>query len=346
MKIKHGELYFIGERDVLTGESTGYVKIGLIKDSRQGGTAKRLDEHQTGNPRRLENLWTIPTPAITELEATMHQRFAADRILGEWFQLASPRLEAVAEVAGALAEEQTKHLVAAEQAVELRKLRSSGEVRAANDEDLMLQRELQVAQALAERVSDLVKRSSDVFKMAIAAGLEVGRFARQAERPRQSFDKEKFSETHPDLFARYQKTEVVFEPKFLPRVPKGLPAGIEHPDEFLDLERRMVEASERAAGDPGSLEELHLLYLEILRFGAEAHWAESLASTRLKVACGECAGIDGVATWNRLDREVTRFDSDRLQVDHPDLHAEFVMTRMESVFEFERWRSYPLLKSR
>ncbi|MEU2834963.1 GIY-YIG nuclease family protein [Streptomyces lavendulae] len=44
---------------------------------------KRLKELQTGNPDRLEVLWH--TPGGRELEARLHQAFAAHRTEGEWF---------------------------------------------------------------------------------------------------------------------------------------------------------------------------------------------------------------------------------------------------------------------
>ncbi len=49
MNLKSGELYFINEVDVLTGVASNFYKIGLVKDSRQGDAANRLDEHQTGS---------------------------------------------------------------------------------------------------------------------------------------------------------------------------------------------------------------------------------------------------------------------------------------------------------
>ncbi|MFF6903309.1 GIY-YIG nuclease family protein [Streptomyces hydrogenans] len=44
---------------------------------------KRLKELQTGNPDRLEVLWS--TPGGRELETALHQAFAAYRTEGEWF---------------------------------------------------------------------------------------------------------------------------------------------------------------------------------------------------------------------------------------------------------------------
>ncbi|MER6503708.1 GIY-YIG nuclease family protein [Streptomyces sp. NPDC001455] len=54
------------------------VKIGTSNNPE-----KRLKELQTGNPDRLEVLWS--TPGGRELESMLHRAFAAYRVEGEWF---------------------------------------------------------------------------------------------------------------------------------------------------------------------------------------------------------------------------------------------------------------------
>ena len=51
--LKSGKLYFLGEKDLLTGEHTKYVKIGLVYGEKE--ISERILEHQTGNPRAI---WT------------------------------------------------------------------------------------------------------------------------------------------------------------------------------------------------------------------------------------------------------------------------------------------------
>ena len=51
--LKPGKLYFLGEKDLLTGEHTKYVKIGLVYGEKD--VSARIKEHQTGNPRAI---WT------------------------------------------------------------------------------------------------------------------------------------------------------------------------------------------------------------------------------------------------------------------------------------------------
>ena len=46
---RKGEVYFIRERDVVSGEISPNVKIGLTRDDRL--STERNGEHNTGNPR-------------------------------------------------------------------------------------------------------------------------------------------------------------------------------------------------------------------------------------------------------------------------------------------------------
>ncbi len=49
--LKPGKLYFLGEKDLLTGEHTKYIKIGLVYGEKD--VSARTKEHQTGNPREI-----------------------------------------------------------------------------------------------------------------------------------------------------------------------------------------------------------------------------------------------------------------------------------------------------
>ncbi len=56
-----GEVYFVSETDRLTKEVSSYVKIGLVRERDGRSSAERLDEHQTGNPRKLGLLEVVKT---------------------------------------------------------------------------------------------------------------------------------------------------------------------------------------------------------------------------------------------------------------------------------------------
>lgn len=73
---------------VLNGE---FVKIGVSDAPR-----KRIASLQTGSPFPLEVLAIVE--GGYELEAELHRRFAAYRLLGEWFQYAPPIQELIASM--------------------------------------------------------------------------------------------------------------------------------------------------------------------------------------------------------------------------------------------------------
>jgi hypothetical protein len=96
IKLKPGIVYFLRERDFRTGAFTDYCKIGLVAGERT--TEQRVKEHQTGNPRQIHEEVSVETPAVDDLEAYMHGRFAPWRVSGEWFHLTADRLqEAIGE---------------------------------------------------------------------------------------------------------------------------------------------------------------------------------------------------------------------------------------------------------
>lgn len=74
----NGYVYFISE-------GNGSIKIGVTNC-----IDKRIKELQTGNPNRLDCVFTLVTESMREahkIEAMLHRKFAACRIRedGEWF---------------------------------------------------------------------------------------------------------------------------------------------------------------------------------------------------------------------------------------------------------------------
>ena len=65
--LKPGKLYFLGEKDLLTGEKSKYVKIGLV-NGEERDTESRIKEHQTGNPRKIFDYHTIELKGISTIE--------------------------------------------------------------------------------------------------------------------------------------------------------------------------------------------------------------------------------------------------------------------------------------
>lgn len=65
--------------------NTNLYKIGYTKRD----ISKRVDEIQTGNPKKIEVLHLFETDHYVKVETWMHNIHASKRMEGEWFELTS-----------------------------------------------------------------------------------------------------------------------------------------------------------------------------------------------------------------------------------------------------------------
>lgn len=339
MNLKSGELYFINEVDVLTGASSDFYKIGLVKDSRQGDAGSRLDEHQTGNPRKLVIVECVDAIAISDLEKTIHNRFATRRILGEWFVLDAEELATSIGIAKELSGEQARHRRQLEAAVELSKIESDESTREPQEEDLEWFWSATTAKALGTRAKALKSRTESFFKSAIEDGFVIDNFAKWTQATRKTFDKDKFAESYPELFEQFQKEETRLSPKFLLKSQKDAETPV-LPDSFLVLEQQFEQFLSDDSSDADALHQLHQLHLQLLRFTAQAKWDQEIAEANLKALCGESYGIGELLTWRRKQTTSSKLDETALKAQHPEIYDEFFKEVPNPKFEIVPMRSY------
>ena len=67
-KIDPGQLYIVTELDAATNATTGYYKIGIVRNDRE--TADRIKKFQTGNPNRVVPQKVFETEAPMFIERT------------------------------------------------------------------------------------------------------------------------------------------------------------------------------------------------------------------------------------------------------------------------------------
>jgi hypothetical protein len=79
-------VYFIAE-----WPPPGFIKIGTAQCA-----ASRLSNLQTASPRELRLFATVP--GGRDVEAEMHERFAAERVRGEWFEPSERLLAFIKEI--------------------------------------------------------------------------------------------------------------------------------------------------------------------------------------------------------------------------------------------------------
>lgn len=321
-----GELYFLGEIDPFTGARSPFVKIGLVRENANRGTAHRLKEHQTGNPREIAELHVLTTSEVEKVETAMHGIFATHRIGGEWFRLEGDLLDTAISRASSLAAEMSRSEAALLEAAALDKVESTGEKRPSTREIDGLLRAFALAKLTLKVASDAEGKVKDTFLALDADGADVGRFVTVQEKVKKAaFEKTRFAKEHPTIYERFVTTSPTISGRFTPTTAAKL--GLGHDDLPTDLVRlaesisSLVEQDNTVRQKPGML---HSKYLEMLQFSAPVKFSLTLMEAELKLACGRAPGIEGVCTWNRTVGETTTFDQSAFAAAHPDLLAEYM----------------------
>ena len=314
-----GELYFLGEVDPFTGKPSPFVKIGLVRENQNRGTAHRLKEHQTGNPREITELHVLTTPRVETIETTMHGLFATHRIGGEWFRLEGDFLKAAISRATDLAADMTREGSVLQLADQFADMESAGEKRGADDELVEIGRRLALLKLSLKSMSGAEKAVSNALLGLYDAGAAVDRFVTvQTKKVLASFDKKRFDADHPGVTDAFMTSKMVISPKFVPSTAKKLGLGEDDiPRDVRDAVDAVLEATASMTKRGADPVLMHARYLEVLQLSAPTKFEIGLLEARLMAACGERPGIDGVCTWNRVPTEQKTFDRKAFEAAHP-----------------------------
>ena len=134
--LKPGFIYFLRERDVLSGETFEYVKIGKTDFDRP--VAKRISDHQTGNPRLILDHSSYQVSSIDTVETHLHHAFSENRVLGEWFRMDESTLQSAIDEGRRIDQEVVSHADALKGADTAYDLESNEPERTATQEELAL----------------------------------------------------------------------------------------------------------------------------------------------------------------------------------------------------------------
>jgi hypothetical protein len=329
-----GEIYFIGEKDLRTKELTQYFKVGIVRENEENAdrdSTQRLLEHQTGNPRELYIECVVKTELVELVETLLHKKFAPLGVRGEWMLLNSEELSKVKSEAELLATEAKEIISDIQKAEKLAKSLSDDKVIPATQELKDLNEKYLESNAKLKACDEMF----DVIKGIFAEALEnedeeeeVEAFVQVQERKgKATFDETAFKEKYLDLYSKYLVTKSTI---------KGTPSysgSRSFKKEFLDFDPNfatIVESFEplleKIEAGKETKESLHGLSLELRRVTAEALWTKMRSESKIKVACGTHAGIDGVFKWVRTEKVTETLDKKALKESHPDLVAEFTTT--------------------
>jgi T5orf172 domain len=346
-----GSIYFLRERDFLTGEVSPYVKIGLVRKDKP--TEKRILEHQTGNPREIYDYQTIEATFVEDLETRLHYIFGAHWVTGEWFLLDELQLLEVIDVAQAYAQEQQQLAAVLDQADELATMVSSGLTLDASANANALWEELKEVRT---RIA-MEKATRSIAELKLRNLLGVHRGIRgiidvQVSKSAATFNKAAFEEStyYAQFAAAYTKVQPgKFSGSFLLKNIPNLKTA--HP--LLDEELKALKLPKVSSADltdvilerTAEMEALHLVMISQDAKLGPLEWKNFQLETHLKLEVGVADGIKDICTWKRLMKaESEEFDVQRFKEEQPDIAELFMHTAAPSVkHPFSKFRAYPHL---
>jgi hypothetical protein len=338
MATASGEIYFIGEKDLRSKEFTQYFKVGIVRENPENAdrdSTQRLLEHQTGNPRELYVESVVKTELVELVETLLHKKFAPLGVRGEWMKLEAAELKEVKTAALELADEAKEIITDLQKAEKLSKTQSDEVTIPATDELINLNEIYLESNAKLKASEEMFGVIRDVLLDALEdedEEEEVEAFVQVQDRKGKSvFDEDSFKDKYAAIYSKF----VV--PKSAVKGTPSYSGSRSFKKEFKDFDpsfAKMVDSFEplveKIAAGKETKESLHAFSLELRRASAEAQWSKMKAESKIKVACGTHAGIEGVFKWVRTEKVTESLDKKALKEAHPDLVAEFT-TAGESI---------------
>jgi hypothetical protein len=318
-----GQLYFITEQDVRTGERSRYFKIGIVRDAADRGSKDRLLEHQTGNPRKLCIVENLTIPAVEAIETNLHYLFARNRVMGEWMEFTDAELKnAIAKAKELASEMEANHseFVVSEA---LKNKVSNGSKLEATDEAEELFSEYLDFKEISGVCSELLAKYDDYLNSAIEQGVDVANVATvQTRAGAKKFSEKLFAEKYPDLYKAFCDMQYPVKGSFRMANAKDFTPDVsllneDQVNSFSALQDQL-ETAEYSLQTTLELHEKHLGVLEIQKF---AQWKMLIINTKLRVITGEYDGIEGICTWKRETKESLTLRKDEVKAQHPDEYA-------------------------
>ena len=320
MALTPGELYFIGEEDLKTKQKSNYFKIGIVRESEKRDSVNRLSEHQTGNPRRLFIAAQIQTPAVEQVETTLHHIFAPYRVSGEWMQFDDAQLTQAVNRALEIEKEMRTHVPLLTKAEGLGNQESNGQTIPASKEAEELYAEIQNNELIEARCDELIDQYRDLITVSIEAGVDLSNVAKQQTKaPTARFSEKLLKDKSPDLYAKYSEVITTVKGQFRVTPAQSWDGDIETINpEFFKAATNFEELIDIDVIDEELEFLIHDVYLEIKSFRKLAQWNIEKANTQLRVLTGTNDAIEGICTWKRTSSSKTVLDKDSLKLNHPE----------------------------
>ena len=346
-----GSLYFLRERDFLSGNISPYVKIGLVRNDKK--TASRIAEHQTGNPREIMDYQTIAVPFVEELETRLHYLYGTRWIAGEWFLLHEAELKEVIAVAKQYVKRQEKLKQSYEKLDEFEQVSSNGLLKVPDRKDLEIWRALKQNKEQLIQIEAHAKYFDLQLRLAMGnyRGIE-GVISTQIKTISATFDKAAFlaaDDAHPELLSSFNELKQgglasqwgVKQISKLQELDPELAARIKSlPKPKFDAAHLKKNALKRQAQH----EEWHEQLILASAQKAQIEWDLIELETALKLRVADCDGITDLCSWTRTIKE-DRFEPNlaAFKQAHPELVIRYQKPESSVVsLLIHPHRSYPL----
>jgi hypothetical protein len=316
-----GEIYFIGERDLIDGKKTSYVKIGLTRDDR--ASEERQSDHQTGNPRELFLHHAEKVVMVQTVEKALHWHFAERRVAGEWFVLDDARLADAIEKCRKLGIEYLSHVPIVEAAERLATIPSQGDLMSPTESSLHWWREHQVAHHIVTACGEVVARYRALLEAEIDKGNDVGGAAARRTTQVKEFNENGFKERYPDLWEKYLGEPSISSRFTVTKMTDDELAAQPETSAVGDVLGSFAQSIEDFTQGRCQLTDLRAKYLHVLSRTEYQKTLKELASHYLMSFCGTSPGIAEVCKWRRSEAP-GKLDRASLQETEPDKYREFV----------------------
>lgn len=340
-----GHIYFLKERDFLTGEESPYVKIGLVREDKT--TEERIKEHQTGNPRQILDYHTLPMRFVEHGETLLHYIFGEQWITGEWFKLTTQQLQEAIEEGYRINAEQEAVADAYLHAEQLKTTPSNGALIGAREDELELHRQaVEYKNTLTVLNAQLKLCKNKVLSyVGTKAGIE-GVLDTKFTEESTTWDTKAFKENHPELFEQFSVVKTKVGGAFLLQGASSLKVLDEQLKAALaeskfdspivaDIDR------ENLAERTNELEQLHLNYIQLNKEIYLTNWKYDQVIAQLQSRMGNYFEMEGIAKWKREEKGTKSLNKKALFEVHPELEEQYTIEKPANVsYVVRNWREY------
>lgn len=324
--ITPGEIYFLREIDVLSGEKSPYVKIGLVELSRE--SSKRKKEHQTGNPRDLVLVSHFKTECVRAVEKYLHWHYIEHGVRGEWFKFSDETLGGVIKYAEELRDMFADQIKSLSDGFRYQSVVSDGRVKPATDEAQRWLQEYNVAHVISTNSNQAFEEFREAIKEAKGRGEDISGVGTVEERKSPKLNEKNLKIGEPDLYSKYcfEKIKARFAPT---------KANV-----AVESDPRVSQAKTRSSSLVQAVEDMKSEKLDFnsvsqIAFGVDStskfyEKAKELAQLHLQAQCESAEKIDDICTWKRETE--SKFDPARFKIEQPEAYDRYSDMKIKIVY--------------